>query len=155
MHLHHLGKRLHLPKRPLQSLMRLQPFLQTLPPARRHKHSRPIHRIQRPPIGPRHEPLRRICIQRRQHILERRLKRRPVDVSRQEERRQLYERRDSDVGKGLVKGNGVVVRLDERVGGVNELLDEGRGFGVQGGGLGGLVGLFRGPDCERVSVPRR
>lgn len=42
-----------------------------------------------------------------------------------------------------------MVGLDERVGGVDELVDEGCGGGVQGGGLGGLVGLRGGPDCGR------
>lgn len=34
-----------------------------------------------------------------------------------------------------------------RVGGVDEVVKEGGGGGVEGGGLRGLVGLFRGPDC--------
>lgn len=127
--------------------MRLQPPLQTNPPARRHKHRRPPHRLQRPPVRPRHEPRRRIRIHPRQHALERRLKRLPVDVRREEERRQLHERRGRDVGKGLVEGDGVVVGFYGRVGGVDEVVKEGGGGGVEGGGLRGLVGLFRGPDC--------
>ena len=39
-----------------------------------------------------------------------------------------------------------MVRLDERVGRVDELVDEGGGFGVKRRGLGGLVGFFGGPD---------
>ena len=58
----------------------------------------------------------------------------------------MHKRCDSNVSKGLIERDGVVVRLDERVRGVDELVDEGGGFGVERGRLGGLVGFFGGPD---------